>query len=282
MLDEVLAWLAPKSGMTLADGTLGAGGHTKALAERVAPDGEVLAFDRDPAALASAEQRLKGLPIKLVHSDFADLPQVLKQLGIAAVDGVVLDLGLSSDQLADSQRGFSFDAEGPLDLRFDTTEGQPAWRLLEYSTERDLADMIYRYGEERFSRRIARRIVERRTGQPIRTAGELARLVRSCVPRSRGHTIDAATRTFQALRIAVNEELRSLERALTHLPDCLRVGGRVVVISFHSLEDRLVKTAFRDDPRFDVLTRKALRPTDAEIARNPRSRSARCRVAVRK
>jgi 16S rRNA (cytosine1402-N4)-methyltransferase len=282
MLDEVLEWLAPKSGMILVDGTLGAGGHTKALAERVGPDGEVLAFDRDPAALASAEQRLKGLPIKLVHSDFADLPQVLKQLGIAAVDGVVLDLGLSSDQLADSQRGFSFDAEGPLDLRFDTTEGQPAWRLLEYSTERDLADMIYRYGEERFSRRIARRIVERRTGQPIRTAGELARLVRSCVPRSRGHTIDAATRTFQALRIAVNEELRSLERALTHLPDCLRVGGRVVVISFHSLEDRLVKTAFRDDPRFDVLTRKALRPTDAEIARNPRSRSAKFRVAVRK
>jgi 16S rRNA (cytosine1402-N4)-methyltransferase len=282
MLDEVLAWLAPKSGMTLVDGTLGAGGHTKALAERVGPDGEVLAFDRDPAALASAEQRLKGLPIKLVHSDFADLPQVLKQLGIAAVDGVVLDLGLSSDQLADSQRGFSFDAEGPLDLRFDTTEGQPAWRLLEYSTERDLADMIYRYGEERFSRRIARRIVERRTGQPIRTAGELARLVRSCVPRSRGHAIDAATRTFQALRIAVNEELRSLERALTHLPDCLRAGGRVVVISFHSLEDRLVKTAFRDDPRFDVLTRKALRPTDAEIARNPRSRSAKLRVAVRK
>jgi 16S rRNA (cytosine1402-N4)-methyltransferase len=281
LLDEVLEWLNPQPGMTLVDGTLGGGGHTRALAERVSPAGEVLAFDRDPAALAVAERELQGLPIKVVHANFAELPAVLKQLGIPAVDGVVLDLGLSSDQLADEVRGFSFDAAGPLDLRFDTSEGQPAWKLLRRLGEKELADLIYRYGEERFSRRIARRIIECRATQPVRTSGELARLVRSCVPRSPGHAIDPATRTFQALRIAVNDELTSLERLLASLPDCLRLGGRVAVISFHSLEDRLVKTAFRDDPRYQVLSRKPVRPTDAEIARNPRSRSAKLRVAAR-
>jgi 16S rRNA (cytosine1402-N4)-methyltransferase len=281
MLDEVLEWLSPQAGMTLVDGTLGAGGHTRALAERVSPDGQVLAFDRDPAALAAAERELAGLPIKLVHADYADLPQVLRQLGIAAVDGVVLDLGLSSDQLADPQRGFSFDAPGPLDLRFDASEGQPAWKLLERWSEKELADLIYRYGEERYSRRIARRVVDERRAGPIRTAAHLARLVRASVPRSPGHSIDPATRTFQALRIAVNDELGSLERLLANLPGCLAPGGRAAIISFHSLEDRLVKTAFRDDPRHEVLTRKPIRPTEAEIARNPRSRSAKLRVAGR-
>jgi 16S rRNA (cytosine1402-N4)-methyltransferase len=280
LFDEVLEWLRPQPGMTLVDGTLGAGGHTRALAERVSPGGEVLAFDRDPAALAAAERELAGLPVKLVHANYADLPQVLAQLGIAAVDGLVLDLGLSSDQLSDPQRGFSFDAPGPLDLRFDASEGQPAWRLIGRLSEQELADLIYRYGEERYSRRIARRIVdERRTGS-IRTAADLARLVRGCVPRSPGHNIDQATRTFQALRIAVNDELGSLERILANLPDCLRPGGRAAIISFHSLEDRLVKNAFRDNPRYEVLTRKPVRPSEAEIARNPRSRSAKLRVAA--
>ena len=153
--------------------------------------------------------------------------------------------------------------------------------MLQRSSERDLADVIYRYGEERYSRRIARRIVERRASEPIRKAGDLARLVRSCVPRSTGHAIDSATRTFQALRIAVNDELASLERMLLHLPDCLRVGRRVAIISFHSLEDRLVKVAFRDDPRYEIVTRKPIRPSDAEVAGNPRSRSAKLRVAAR-
>lgn len=281
MLDEVLAALRPRPGMTVVDGTLGGGGHTRPLAERVAPDGCVLAFDRDPAALAAAELNLRGLPIKLVESDFADLPQVLAQLGLPAVDGVLLDLGLSSDQLADTRRGFSFDSEGALDLRFNPDEGEPACELLARLTETQLADLIYRYGEERHSRRIARRIVERRATAPIETAGELARLVRSCVPRSAGHSIDPATRTFQALRIAVNHELESLERVLACLPDCLSPGGRAAIISFHSLEDRLVKRAFRDDARWEVLTRKPLRPGAEEIARNPRSRSAKLRVAVR-
>ena len=279
MLDEVVAWLEPRPGMRLVDGTLGGGGHTRALAERVSPDGEVLAFDRDPAALAAAETSLRGLPIKLVHANYAELTEVLSQLGINTVDAVVLDLGLSSDQLADRERGFSFDSAGPLDLRFDTSEGEPAWQLLARLGEREVAEAIYRYGEERFSRRIARRIVERRASEPIRTAADLARLVRACMPRSRGESIDAATRTFQALRIAVNDELGSLERALVHLPDCVAPGGRVAIISFHSLEDRLVKTAFRDDPRYEVLTRKPLRPSLEEVARNPRSRSAKLRVA---
>ncbi|OYV82068.1 MAG: 16S rRNA (cytosine(1402)-N(4))-methyltransferase [Planctomycetia bacterium 21-64-5] len=279
MLDEVLSWLAPRPGMRLVDGTMGAGGHTRALAQLVAPDGEVLAFDRDPAALAAAECALSGLPVKLVHANFAELPQVLGQLGLKSVDGVVLDLGLSSEQLADRERGFSFDSAGTLDLRFDVTAGEPAWKLLDRLGERELADLIYRYGEERFSRRIARRIVERRASGPVRTAEQLARLVRGCVPRARGHAIDPATRTFQALRIAVNDELVSLERALTCLPNCVAAGGRVAVIGFHSLEDRLVKTAFRDDARYEVLTRKPLRPSAEEVARNPRSRSAKLRVA---
>lgn len=282
MLDEVLAALQPRPGMTLVDGTLGGAGHTRPLVERVAPEGCVLAFDRDPAALAAAERNLRGLPIKLVESDFADLPQVLAQLGLPAVDGVLLDLGLSSDQLADAQRGFSFDSSGPLDLRFNPAEGEPACELLGRLTEKQLADLIYRYGEERHSRRIARRIVDRRATAPIETAAELARLVRSCVPRSAAHSIDPATRAFQALRIAVNHELDSLERLLAHLPDCLSPGGRAAIISFHSLEDRLVKRAFRDDARWDVLTRKPLRPGADEIARNPRSRSAKLRVGARR
>ena len=282
MLDEIVAWLEPAPGKVLVDGTLGGGGHTRALAERVLSGGLVIALDRDPAALESAGRRLAGLPVKLVESNFADLPDVLAQLGIPAVDGVVLDLGLSSDQLADRPRGFSFDADGSLDLRFNPEEGRPAWQLLERLGAEDLADLIYEYGEERLSRRIARKIVERRRQQPIRTAADLAQLVRSCYPRPKGRQrIDPATRTFQALRIAVNEELKSLERALERIPGCLKPGGRLAVISFHSLEDRLVKQAFRDDPRYQPLVRKPLVPTEAELARNPRARSAKLRIAAR-
>lgn len=282
LLDEVVRWLEPSPGKILVDGTLGGGGHTSALARLVGPNGFVISFDRDPAALEAAERSLRGLPIKLVESNFADLPDVLRQLEITAVDGVLLDLGLSSDQLADSQRGFSFDVDGPLDLRFNPHLGRPAWQLLERMGAEELADLIYQYGEERFSRRIARKIVERRRAQPVRTAADLANLVRSCVPRAKGRErIDPATRTFQALRIAVNEELISLELALKRIPDCLRPGGRLAVISFHSLEDRRVKEAFRDDPRYQTLTRKPIRPSEEEVARNPRARSAKLRVASR-
>jgi len=283
LLDEVVQWLQPRPGAVLVDGTVGGGGHTEALARRVAPEGLVIAVDRDPAALARARQRLEGLPVRLTQANFCDLPEVLQELKTTAVDGIVLDLGLSSDQLADAERGFSFSSSGPLDLRFDPMRGEPAWRLIARLSAEHLADLIYHYGEERYSRRIARAIVERRRRDPIRTSAQLAELVRGCVPRPKGAwQIDPATRTFQALRIAVNEELKSLEIALRRLPDCLRPDGRLAVISFHSLEDRRVKEAFRDDPRLQALTRKPVVPGDEETTRNPRSRSAKLRVATRK
>ena len=282
LLDEVVRWLDPRPGSVVVDGTAGGGGHARALAERVGSEGRVIALDRDPDALQRAEQNLKGLPVVLVHANFCDLPEVLQGLGIRFVDGVVLDLGLSSDQLADLARGFSFSASGPLDLRFDPTRGEPASRLVNRLSAEHLADLIQRYGEERYSRRIARAVVEFRRRKPIETAAELAEIVRRAVPPTKGlASIDPATRTFQALRIAVNDELKSLEIALRRIPDCLRPGGRFAVISFHSLEDRRVKEAFRDDPRCEVLTRKPIRPAEEEIARNPRARSAKLRVAAR-
>jgi len=282
MLDEVVRWLDPRPGALIVDGTLGGGGHTRALAERVGPDGRIIALDRDPAAVAAAEQNLAGLPVEPVHANFSDLPEVLVELGIEQVDGVLADLGVSSDQLADHARGFSFAAQGPLDLRFDPTRGEPASRLVSRLSAEHLADLIYRYGEERYSRRIARAIVHRRAQRPIETAAELAELIRQNVPRSRaGRAIDPATRTFQALRIAVNDELKSLEIALRRIPDCLRPQGRFAAISFHSLEDRRVKEAFRDDERYTVLTRKPIRPGPEEVDRNPRASSAKLRVAAR-
>jgi 16S rRNA (cytosine1402-N4)-methyltransferase len=282
MLDEVTAGLDPRPGQTFVDGTLGAGGHARRLAEMVGPRGLVVGLDRDPAALAAARHALSGLPVKLVQANYCDLNEVLEREEIAAVDGIVLDLGLSSDQLADDARGFSFAASGALDLRFDPTAGEPAWRLIERLSETQLADLIFKYGEERYSRRIARALVERRRAEPLRTARELAELVRRSVPRGRGKArIDPATRTFQALRIAVNDELGSLARALEDFPNHLAAGGRLAVISFHSLEDRLVKEAFRNDPRYENLTKKPLRPGEAEVHRNPRARSAKLRLARR-
>jgi len=279
---EVVQWLLPSAGKVMVDGTLGGGGHARLLAERLLPDGRLIALDRDPAALARAETSLAGRPVTLVHADFRQLPDVLSELEIDCVDGVLLDLGLSSDQLVDRERGFSFDAAGPLDLRFDPTTGEPAWRMLNRLSQTTLADLIYRYGEERHSRRIARRVVEENRRQPIRTAEQFARIVRAAVPGSaKKDKIDPATRTFQALRIAVNDELGALESALKQIPDRLRRDGRLGIISFHSLEDRLVKDAFRDDPRLEVLTRKPVRPSSEEVQRNPRARSAKFRVAQR-
>ena len=284
MLREVLEWLNPRPGQIIVDGTLGGGGHTRLLAQRLLETddraGFVLALDRDPAAVAAATENLAGLPIKVAQANFGDLPAVLDELGVAAVDAVLLDLGLSSDQLGDESRGFSFDSEGELDLRFDPGEGEPAWQMLARLREKELADLIYQFGEDRLSRRIARRIVEQRSERPIRTAEELARLVRRCVPRSQDR-LDPATRTFQALRIAVNRELQSLELALERIPDRLKPGGRLAIISFHSLEDRRVKEAFRSDARLENLTKKPVRPTDEELHANPRSRSAKLRVAQR-
>jgi len=266
------------------DGTFGGGGHARPLAAAVAPGGLLVGLDRDPQVVAAAANReFKDPTIRVIDANYCQLPEVLKALGLTEVDGMLIDLGWSSDQLADPQRGFSFDCVGPLDLRFDPRRGDPAWRLVERLSEKHLADLFYAYGEERLSRRIARAIVRERRTHPIRTAAELARIVRRSVPRPRGHrrSIDPATRTFQALRIAVNGELDSLETALRRLPDCLRPGGRLAIISYHSLEDRPVKQSFREDPRWSVLTRRPLRPGPEELAVNPRSRSAKLRVAER-
>src|SRR3954469_15512376 len=282
MAQEVLEGLRPAAGQTFVDGTLGGGGHKRLLAGAVGSGGSIIALDRDPAAVDRAANELRGLPVRALQENYSDLPEVLAGLNVNAVDGILLDLGLSSDQLADANRGFSFNSSGPLDLRFDMTRGEPAWKLVQRLSADHLAVLIYKYGEERFSRRIARRIVEVRKAAPIQTADELARVVRGSVPRSRDERIDPATRTFQALRIAVNEELKWLEVALRRLPDCLKPGGRLAVISFHSLADRLGKEAFRDDARLSVLTRRPIRPNDSEVAANPRSRSAKFRVGQRK
>jgi 16S rRNA (cytosine1402-N4)-methyltransferase len=278
---EVLEWLRPAVGQKFVDGTLGGGGHTRLLAEAVGPNGLVIALDRDPAAVERANETLRGLPVRALQSNYSDLPEVLVGLKTELVDGIVLDLGLSSDQLADATRGFSFQSDGPLDLRFDETRGEPAWKLVERLSAEHLADLIYKNGEERYSRRIARHIVDVRRETPVHTAADLARVVRESVPRSHDERIDPATRTFQALRIAVNDELKWLEVALRRLPECLRPDARMAVISFHSLEDRLVKESFRGDTRLTVLTRRPVRPTEQEVATNPRSRSAKLRVAER-
>jgi 16S rRNA (cytosine1402-N4)-methyltransferase len=283
LLREIMAWMKLSPGAVVVDGTLGGGGHTQALAGAVGPEGRVLAIDLDPAARQRAQQRLKGMPVTLVDANFCELPEVLQQLAIAAVDGVLLDLGLSSDQLADDTRGFSFDSPGPLDLRFNPNQGRPAWEWIARIDERRLADVIREFGEERHARRIARAIVQERSKGALRNARDVAQLVRGCVrtTRARG-AIDPATRTFQAMRIAVNDELRSLEMALDRIPHCLKPGGRLAVISFHSLEDRRVKRAFLGDPRLVALTRKPVRSTEAETAGNPRARSAKLRVAARR
>jgi 16S rRNA (cytosine1402-N4)-methyltransferase len=260
--EEVLTALGPRPGQVIVDTTVGAGGHARAIAQRLLPDGRLIGLDRDPTMLRQARERLAGLPVTLFEARFSELRRVLEELGLPAVDGVLADLGICSDQLDDAARGFSFTREGPLDMRMNE-EDEPAGELLRRLNERDLADLFWRYGEERYSRRIARRIVEERRHAPLETTTQLAELVRRCVPRPKGRgAIDPATRVFQALRIAVNDELGELERLLRALPECLKAGGTAVLISFHSLEDRLVKHAFRD-------------------RRNPRARSAKLRWARR-
>ncbi len=279
---EVMSFLAVKPGMRVVDGTLGGGGHTRLLAEAVGPEGLVIAVDRDPIAIERGARELAGLPVRFAQANFRDIPEVLDAVGLDAVDAVLLDVGLSSDQLSDESRGFSFDSDGPLDLRFDPTEGEPAWRMVNRMKPESLADIIFEFGEERFSRRIARKIAAVREKQPIRTAREFARIVTSAIPKQHPPPrIHPATRTFQALRIAVNEELKSLRIALERIPTRLVPGGRLAVISFHSLEDRLVKQAFRNTQVWECLTRSPIEASNEEVLRNPRSRSAKLRAAAR-
>ena len=281
LVAEVLNALAPAPGQTMVDATVGAGGHARQLVARLGSTGRLIALDRDPAMLALARQRLEGYPVTLVHANFDQLPQVLSELGIATVDGVLADLGVCSDQIDVPERGFSFQQPGPLDMRMDPEQGEPASTLLRRLNERDLANLFWNYGEERYSRRIARKIVAVRRRTPLENTEQLADLVRGCVPRPRGrrHVIDPATRVFQALRIAVNDELGALDRLLAVLPDILKPGGRVAIISFHSLEDRRVKQTLRDRKRWQPFTSKPVQPGEEEVQSNPRARSAKLRAA---
>lgn len=278
---EVIHWLDPQPGQIVVDATIGVGGHAALILERIG-EGTLIALDQDSAMLDIAKQRLPDPRILWRQGNFEDLPSVLGELKIPAVDGILADLGFCSDQVSDPERGFSFQTDGPLDMRFDRTRGEPASALIRRLTEKDLADIFWQYGEERFSRRIARKIVEARKKASIMTTGQLADLVRRCAPRAKGHGIDPATRVFQALRIAVNDELGALERLLQVAPDCLKPVGRVAIISFHSLEDRLVKQAFRKSMEWGKeLTRKPIGASEDEIRNNPRARGAKLRAAVR-
>lgn len=281
LMDEVLDGLNLSPDSTIVDGTLGGAGHAAAILESLGPNGRLIAFDRDPLPVELAIEKIDDPRATFIHSNYADVPEYLKQLEIERVDGVLLDLGLSSDQLADRDRGFSFQSDGDLDLRFDPLQGDAAWRIINRLSEKHLADIIYQFGEERLSRRIARKICLVRQDTTIKSASALAKIVRSCVPRSKNHSIDPATRTFQALRIAVNEELKWVQVAMNRMPDILSPGGRLAVISFHSLEDRIVKQSIVKDDRLENLTKKPLQASEQELLDNPRSRSAKLRVAKR-
>jgi 16S rRNA (cytosine1402-N4)-methyltransferase len=296
MLPEVLEHLAPTDGAVYVDGTFGAGGYTSAILE--AADCTVVAIDRDPDAKTRADELSAQYDgrLKFIRGCFGDVQQLLEEYNIGKVDGFVLDLGVSSFQLDEGGRGFSFRFDAPLDMRMDPENGQSVAELLAPIDEEPLATLIYKYGEERKSRRVAKRIVESRKEAPIETTFQLADIVRGCVPKTRHNDIDPATRTFQALRIAVNDELGELERALEAAPNIFKPAAKMVVVSFHSLEDRLVKQTFRDlaggvagsryapeiqtaPAAMKLLTRKAVKPSASEVAENARSRSARLRAA---
>jgi len=281
LLAETLELLAVRPGGFWVDGTVGAGGHAAEILTRSAPDGRLLASDRDAEALAAAAQTLAPFAARarLLQADYRELPALIEE----PPDGILLDLGVSSLQLDRAERGFSLKSDGPLDMRMDRRGGITAADVVNRLPEAELADIIYRYGEERASRRIARRIVETRRRSPFRSTLELAEVVRSAARRPRGRGIDAATLTFQALRIHVNRELEGLGDVLASLARRLAPRGRLAVIAFHSLEDREVKQAFRSlaAAGFRLLTRKPVRPGEDEVRRNARSRSARLRAIER-
>ena len=284
MPDEIVHWLGEISPNVIVDGTYGGGGHSRLLLKQLPPEqGQIIGLDRDPAVSERVESEEHDRRLTVFLGSYEKIPKALAAVDVPMADAVLLDLGLSSDQLADPNRGFSFTkTSAELDLRFDPESGQSAAQWLAWHKEDEIANAIYQYGEERYSRRIAREIVARRRREDgVKTVEDLVDVCRRCVPRSKNHDIHPATRTFQALRIVVNDELGALERTLQSAPDWISENGRLAIISFHSLEDRIVKNAFRDDPRWNVLTKKPLRPSEEEIQQNPRSRSAKLRVAER-
>lgn len=312
LLEEVVEWLQPQHGGVFVDCTIGLGGHARAILD-ASPDTGVVGIDRDPEALDVARERLAFFEgrVQLVHENFENIASVLKRASVSEVRGVLADLGVSSLQLLSSQRGFGFASDSPLDMRMDQTVGLRAADLVNQLTEQELANLIFEYGEERGARKIARRVVQERDREPITTTKQLADIAVRALKVPGRWRIHPATRTFQALRIAVNDELRTLERFITAAISALTHGGRLAVISFHSLEDRIVKRSFRLESgkclcepqsgkgrrdaaideivcercgarrRISILTRKPTRPTAEETRRNPRSRSALLRVCER-
>ena len=297
LLQEAVDALEIKADGIYVDGTFGRGGHSLAVLERLGPEGRLIAFDRDPAAIA-AGQALGDARLKLVHSPFSALDEALEELGVAQVDGVLLDLGVSSPQLDDGARGMSFRFDAPLDMRMDTSRGQTVAQWLAEASVDQITEVIRNYGEERFAYAVAKAIADARTGGAVATTGQLAAIVEKAV-RTREPGQHPATRTFQAFRIFINQELEELTRVLPVCVRRLRTDGRLVVISFHSLEDRIVKRFMRDESRPPVLPArlpiraadlpqpklrligKAMRPGAAEVSANPRARSAVLRVAAR-
>jgi 16S rRNA (cytosine1402-N4)-methyltransferase len=300
MVNEIIEVLGVREGGTYIDGTVGSGGHAIAILERIGPRGALLGIDRDSEAVERTKARLAGRTGQYVveQGDFKDIDEIARDKGIEKVDGIILDLGVSSEQLEASERGFSFNNDGPLDMRMNTSAGTTAEELVNGLKEPELSGLISRFGEERQARRIARCIVRERQKSLISGTGRLAEIVADAVPRK--GRIHPATRTFQALRIAVNSELECLDKGLKSGLDVLVCGGRMAVISFHSLEDRLVKRFFAahvgswtslqaggrewkgEEPVMSLVNRKPIRPLDEETKRNPRSRSAKLRAAERK
>ena len=285
LLDEALEYLNVRPGGVIVDATLGLAGHSSAIAKRLGGKGRLICFDRDPEAMEGAKARLEEVRAELG----SEMPEVVFEprafseasslITPGSLDGLLADFGVSSLQLDEAHRGFSFRTDGPLDMRMDTRSGETAEQVVNQEDENELADLIYEFGEERRSRRIARAIVRAR---PITTTAELAQIVSAAAPSMKGDKIHPATRTFQALRIRVNNELGEIESLLKSAPSLLKPGGRLVLISFHSLEDRLVKDAFREAGRskvFEVLTKKPVVAVEQEQMRNPRSRSAKMRAA---
>lgn len=291
LLRETLEYLDPKPGEIMVDATVGLGGHSSAIAPLLGPTGKLLAVDQDTESLALAEKALAPWPetVELVHSNFDEFGFHLEDRGIEGIDGLLADLGVSSPQLDVAERGFSFRQDGPLDMRMDQSRGEPAAEWINSRNAEELARIFWEYGEERASRRIAARIVDARRKEPFRTTTQLADLVRGVLGfggrprsgRSKGKPIDPATRVFQALRIAVNDELGALDRLLKLAQRWVKPGGRVVIISFHSLEDRRVKYAFREREIWEALCKKPVMAQDDELRDNPRSRSAKLRAARR-
>ena len=300
MLREVLEWIRPVSGGVYCDGTLGGGGHSRAILEAAGENAALFGIDRDETAIAAASDRLKDFPgFHAIHGNFHDAKTLLEAAGAPALDGVLLDLGVSSPQLDNPERGFSYHEDAPLDMRMDRSRGQTAAELLNTAGEQELTEIIRDFGEEKWAARIAKMICEHRAEKPMETTFDLVSAVDAAIPKAVRRKEDGhpARRTFQAVRIAVNDELTPLDQAIRDLADCLKPGGRICVITFHSLEDRLVKRCFQRlqnpcicppkapvctcgrKPSARILAGGAVKPTPEEVSRNPRARSAKLRVA---